>query len=182
MILIINICKEKLHELEFVKPIEDILRKNRVNFETKHRSNINEKNIKKFDKIIITGTSLKDDKFLEDLNKFQWLKLYEKPVLGICGGMQILFLIFKGILKIEKEIGLIDVDFKKKFLGMERKRHAYNLHKFYAESNEFEIFAESVKSNSRIPQAVKHKTKPFYGTLFHPEVRNKKLIVEFCEL
>ena len=179
MILIINICKEKLHELEFVRPIEDILRNSKINFKTKHYKEIKKYGIKKFDKIIITGTSLKDDKFLEDLNEFQWIKLYNKPVLGICGGMQILVLIFKGMLKMEKEIGLIDIEFKGRFLGMERKRHAYNLHKFYVRSNEFEIFAES---NSKIPQAVKHKTKPFYGALFHPEVRNKKLIVNFCKL
>ena len=178
-ILIINICKEKLHELEFVKPIEDILRKDKIKFDTKHYRELNKRDIKKSSKIIITGTSLKDDEFLENLNKFQWIKLYDKPVLGICGGMQILVLIFRGRLKIKKEIGIIDVDFKKRYLGIETKRHTYNLHQFYVQSDEFEIFAES---DLKIPQAVKHKTKPFYGTLFHPEVRNKTLIKEFCKL
>jgi|TARA_Y100000310_G_scaffold127024_1_gene126029 GMP synthase (glutamine-hydrolysing) len=179
MILIINICKEKLHYLEFVKPIENILKEKKINFKTKHYKDLNENNIKKFNKIIIAGTSLKDSQFLEDLNKFQWIKSFNKPILGICGGMQILVLIFRGLLRIKKEIGLIDIEFKKEFLGMERKRHAYNLHQFYVMSNEFETLAVS---NSKIPQAVKHKTKPFYGTLFHPEVRNKKLIEEFCKL
>ena len=179
MILIINICKEKLHELEFVKPIESILRKNKINFKTKHYKEIKKNSVKKFDKIIIAGTSLKDDKFLEDLNEFQWIKLYNKPILGICGGMQILVLIFRGMLKMEKEIGLIDIEFKENFLGMERKRHCYNLHRFYVRSEEFKVFAES---NSKVPQAVKHKSKPLYGTLFHPEVRNKKLILNFSKI
>lgn len=179
MILIVNICKEKLHELEFVKPIEDVLRKNKILFKTKHYNEINESEIKRFDKIIISGTSLKDDQFLENLNKFQWIKLYNKPILGICGGMHILVLNFRGILKRKKEIGIIDVEFKEKFLGMERNKHVYNLHRFYVQSNEFKILAES---DSQIPQAVKHKTKPLYGTLFHPEVRNKKLIREFLKI
>lgn len=178
-ILIINICKEKLHELEFVKPIEDILKKNKIKFKTKHYKELNEIEIKKFNKIIIAGTSLKDNEFPENLDKFQWIKLYNKPILGICGGMQILVLIYRGVLRIKKEIGIIDVDFKKRFLGMERKRGVYNLHQFYVKSDEFEVFAES---KLKTPQAVKHKTKPFYGTLFHPEVRNKKLIKEFCKL
>jgi len=173
------ICKEKLHELEFVKPIADILRKRKINFEIRHYKEINEKNIKKFDKIIIAGTSLKDNQFLESVPKLHWIKLYNKPILGICGGMQILELIFQGILKIEKEIGFLDVDFKNKFLGIRGKRYVYNLHKFYVKSNDFEILAES---ESNVPQAVKHKTKPFYGVLFHPEVRNKKLIETFCKI
>ena len=179
MILIINICKEKLHELEFVKPIADILRKRKINFEIKHYKEINEKYAKKFDKIIIAGTSLKDNQFLDSVPKLHWIKSYNKPILGICGGMQILGLIFKGVLRIENEIGLLDVDFKKRFLGIEGKRYVYNLHGFYVKSDEFEILAES---NSKVPQAVKHKTKPFYGTLFHPEVRNKKLIEKFCRI
>jgi len=178
-VLIINICKEKLHELEFVKPIENILKENKIKFKTRHYNELNNMDIKNSSKIIITGTSLRDGQFIEDINKFQYIKLYNKPILGICGGMQILVLICRGILRIRKEIGIIDVDFKKRFLGMERKRHVYNLHQFYVKSDEFEIFAES---DLKTPQAVKHKTKPFYGTLFHPEVRNKNLIKEFCNL
>ena len=48
MILIINICKEKLHELEFVKPIESILRKNKINFKTKNYKEIKKKSLKNF--------------------------------------------------------------------------------------------------------------------------------------
>ena len=72
MILLINICNEKLHELEFVKPIEDILNKNNIEFKTKHYSKII-KNDLKSDKIIICGTSLKDNDFLKNLKYFEWL-------------------------------------------------------------------------------------------------------------
>jgi len=179
MILIISLCEEKLHELEFVKPIEDILKRNKISFITKHYNKINENKVKRFNKIILTGTSLKDDKFLKNLNKFKWIKSYDKPILGICGGMQVLVLTFRGTLKRKKEIGLINVDFKKEFLGMKGLKKTYNLHGFYVDSKEFEIFA---MSDSKIPQAVKHKTKPFYGTLFHPEVRNKEMVLNFVRI
>ena len=108
MILIINICKEKLHYFEFVKPIEDILKKSKTKFFTIHYKDIIQKDIAKADKVIICGTSLKDNDFLENLEKFEWLKGYPKPVLGICGGMQIIGIINGKKLIKKKQIGLID--------------------------------------------------------------------------
>ena len=69
MILIINICKEKLHYLEFVKPIEDILRKEKIEYQTIYYKKITDKELlnKKLEKIIICGTSLKDNGYLENL-------------------------------------------------------------------------------------------------------------------
>ena len=176
-ILIINICKEKLHYLEFVKPIEDILKENGLIFETKHYKKIIDKDLKA-EKIIICGTSLKDNDFLKNLEYFKWIKIYEKPIFGICGGMQIISLIYDGELKNIKEIGEVEVLFKKEFLKIKEKIKAYVIHSQYVESAEFENFAYS----SKCIQAIKHKTKPFYGTLFHPEVRNKGIIINFCKL
>lgn len=179
MMLLIDICKEKLHFYEFVKPVEDILVKNKIKGFTRHYSCLTKKDLEKAEKIIICGTSLKDNQFLKDLNKFQWIKSYDKPILGICGGMQIIQTVFRGKLKKKKEIGLKKIKFKKEFLGFSGERKVYNLHQFYIDSKEFETFDVS---DSKIPQAVKYKSKPFYGTLFHPEVRNKEIIVNFCRL
>ena len=178
MILIVNICRYNLHYFEFVKPIEDVLTKNNVEFETVFYKELQSELISKADKVIISGTSLKDNNFSENLNFFKWIKDFEKPILGICGGMQILGLIYNGKYRKQQEIGLTKVDFKKEFLGLTGKVEAYELHNYFVESDEFEIFAKSRNCH----QAVKHKTKPFYGVLFHPEVRNKKLLVEFAEL
>src|SRR3989344_7799215 len=140
MILIINICKEKLHYLEFVKPIEDILRKEKIEYQTIYYKKITDKELlnKKLEKIIICGTSLKDNGYLENLEHFKWINfpklkgspesslgecpagssLEGKPILGICGGMQIISLIFGGILVENKEIGQIKVRFRKEFLNL----------------------------------------------------------------
>ncbi|MEX0920901.1 MAG: hypothetical protein WDZ62_01425 [Candidatus Pacearchaeota archaeon] len=163
-ILIIDICKEKLHKNEFVKPVEDILRKNNMDFFTKHYKKITQKDINKFDKIIICGTSLRDNDFLKNIKYFQWLKNFKKPVLGICGGSHIIGLILeKGNKKLDKEIGLKKLKLEEKFLGAESEIQAHYLHQFRV-----------------LPEVFKERN--FYATLFHPEVRNKKMIVKFCNL
>jgi len=178
MILIINICKEKLHYFEFVKPIADVLIKNDLRYITKHYNDIDEKDLKKADKIIICGTSLKDNQFLEDINKFKWIKYFKKPIYGICGGMQIIGLIFKGKLKEKLEIGLNRIKFCSDFYNSCENQEVYQLHNNYIEfSKLFHVMAEN-----DVVQAVKHNEKEIYGVLFHPEVRNKWMIERFCSL
>ncbi|MBI2042876.1 hypothetical protein HYT25_00630 [Candidatus Pacearchaeota archaeon] len=160
MILIVNICKEKLHFYEFVKPIEDILKKKDIKFFTRHYTKIIDKNLKKSSKIIICGTSLKDNEFLNHLDKFQWIKNYKKPVFGICGGAHLIGLVFGEKLKKKKEIGLKKIQ-TKNFLGINGEKEVYHLHGFHVLS---EIYN---KEN-------------IYGVLFHPEVRNKDIVVNFC--
>jgi GMP synthase-like glutamine amidotransferase len=162
MLLIINICKEKLHELEFVKPIVDIVKKiDRV--KVVNCQNLTIKDINSADKVIIAGTSLKDNDFLMHLDKFSWIKSTNKKILGICGGAHIIGLILGYKLKKKKEIGLKDLVLKKEFLGISEKLQVYHLHQFYA-----------------LPE-VYHKGN-IYATLFHPEVRNKILIENFARL
>ena len=164
MILIVNICKENLHYLEFVKPVGDILKINKIKFKTKHYKNINEDDIKNADKIIICGTSLADNKFMEDIKKFNWIKFYNKPILGICGGAHIIGLVLGYKLKKKKEIGLKEIEIKEEFLGIKGKRQVYHLHQFYV-----------------LPEIFKHEIRPIYAVLFHPEVRNKELILKFSK-
>ncbi len=178
MIALIKTPNNKLHDLEFVKPIEDILKKNNVNFKSAHYTKLNKKLIKKADKIIISGTSLKDNNFLTYINNFNWIKECEKPILGICGGMHILGLIFNGEMKKYQEIGLTEVIFKNDFLGFHGRHLVYELHNLNVESKEFKTYAVS----KHCIQAIKHKKKPFYGVQFHPEVRNKNLLVNFTNL
>jgi GMP synthase-like glutamine amidotransferase len=177
MILLINICREKLHYYEFVTPIEDILKKSKIDYFVKYYKKLSKEDLRKADKVIICGTSLKDNEFIKDLDCFLWIKDYKKPILGICGGMQLIGLVFGGKLQKKKEIGFYNENFEG-FLGLIGEQEVYHLH------NNSAKFGDGFKehSKSKTNQAVKHKEKEIYGVLFHPEVRNKSLIIKFCNL
>jgi len=176
-ILLISTCKEKLHELEFVKPVEEILKNGKLDYFTKNYKDIEKEDLDNYEKIIICGTSLKDNDFLNYIANFEWIKETRKPILGICAGMQIIGLVFGGRINNKIEIGFYSEDFKKEFLGLMGKQEVYHLHNNFVDfPKEFEEF-----TNSNIPQAVRHKNKEIYGVLFHPEVRNKEVILDFCK-
>jgi len=186
MILLINICKEKLHFNEFVKPIKDILLMEGFDSYVKDYDNVSQVDLNNADKIIICGTSLLDDEFLDNVDKFKWLLDYKKPVLGICGGMQVIGLVFGGKLKKarednrffkKKEVGFYNENFNEEFLGLKGKVEVYHLHNNYVDfSPDFDISC----MGHGIAQAVKHNSLDVYGVLFHPEVRQKDLIRKFC--
>ena len=183
MILIINTCKERLHYFEFVKPVVDILEDKDILIS--HYSDLTPEDLEKCDRVIVCGTSLKDNGFLKDLSKFEWLKDFKKPVLGICAGFQILGLIFPprddsgepgGEMKKDLEIGFFREDFIEDFLGLRGSVEVYHLHNNYVDFPlDWRIY-----SGEKFSQAVNKGS--FYGVLFHPEVRNKEMILRFVDL
>ncbi|MCX6742598.1 MAG: gamma-glutamyl-gamma-aminobutyrate hydrolase family protein [Candidatus Pacearchaeota archaeon] len=192
MILIINICKEELHELEFIKPVLNIVKSGKKKCIVEHYLKIKPKVIEKADKIIICGTSLKDFDYLEGKNKFNFLKKTDKPVLGICAGMQLIALAFGCEVVKGKEIGLTRIKFDKGFLGAgegdEKEIDVYDLHNMIVKDDKnlrknFDVFASSLSNTGIVQtvQAIKHKEKEIYGTLFHPEVRQRGIITKFIE-
>jgi len=66
-------------------------------------------------------------------------------------------------LKKQEQIGLNEININGEFLGVKGKRQVYHLHQF------------------RVLPEIFHKDN-FYATLFHPEVRNKRMIVNFCRI
>ena len=94
--------------------------------------------------------------------------------------MQIISLVFGAEIKSKEEIGFYSEFFEREFLGVGDEREVYHLHNsFPTAPEEFEIFS---KSSFGIPQAIKHSAKEIYGVLFHPEVRNKVMIVQFARM
>jgi anthranilate/para-aminobenzoate synthase component II len=172
MILVVNVCSEKLHYYEFVKPVVDILEEG--DFFVKHYNEVCDEDLDKCDKVIICGTSLKDEGYLS--GDFGWLKDFEKPVLGICAGFQILGLVNGCNFGKSLEVGFFRESFARNFLGLEGEMEVYHLHNNYISEwgKDWDIFGEG-----EIVQAVKHKEREVYGVLFHPEVRQKNVIREF---
>ncbi|MEM4605461.1 MAG: gamma-glutamyl-gamma-aminobutyrate hydrolase family protein [Candidatus Pacearchaeota archaeon] len=175
-VLIISTCKEKLHEFEFVEPIKNILKEKGFDFFVKSYREICEDDFNNCDKIIISGTSLMDNDFLNYIERFNLLKDTEKPILGICAGMQILGLLFGGKIKKKTEIGLLREKFSGNFLGLEGEKEVWHLHNNYVNFDKnWKVFCYS----GTIQKAVKHKKRKIYCCLFHPEVRNREAIRRF---
>lgn len=182
MILIIDLCNNPLHAREFVKPIEDVLENEHIEYAITSYRAIDDKTIKQADKIIISGTSLADFDYLKHAQAFSFLKTFNNPVLGICGGMQLLCTTFDCKLVKGSEIGLKPLQFTGAFLGIDSTRDVYCLHNLAVKNDAafkryFDVYAKT-----KYIQAVKHKKKPFYGVLFHPEVRNKDMIRNFARM
>lgn len=179
-LLLINICKLNLHIHEFVRPIFDICMKITENITIINYLDLNWDKLKEFDKIIICGTGLKDFEYIQNLDKFYWLKNFSKPVLGICGGGQIIAKIFGAKIKIGKEIGMKDIEIIEDdhLIGEFIFSQVYCLH-----NNYFEIpLGFKLIAKTKYPQIIKNQNLNIYAILFHPEVRCENLIINFLNL
>ncbi len=170
MILIISTCKEQLSEMEFVRPVALLVENHNV----KHYSQIKKLDIKTAEKIIITGTALKDFEYLK--GNFNWLKECEKPVLGICAGMQVIAKEFGVELEDNTVIGPQKVEVIEKNKLAEGTFNAYFLHTKTGTGN----FKTLATSNGK-PCMIKHNEKEIYGCIFHPEVMNEDIIRRFIQ-
>ncbi len=171
MILIVNMCKEKLSELEFVKPLQELISNNFVT----HYSEITKKDINSADKIILTGTALADFEYLK--GNFTWMKDCRKPILGICAGMQAVAKAFNWQLVEQKVIGVHQTKIVEENSLVSQDFSAYFLHAKGIKGN-FKIIAK-VKN---YPCMIKHPELPIYGCSFHPEVLNEEIIERFVKL
>jgi GMP synthase (glutamine-hydrolysing) len=170
MILIISTCKENLSEMEFVRPVALLVENHNV----KHYSQIKKIDLKTAEKIIITGTALKDFEYLN--GNFKWLKEFDKPVLGICSGMQVIAKEFGVELKDDTSIGPQKVEVVEKNKLAEGTFNAYFLHTKTGTGN----FKTLATSNGK-PCIIKHSEKEIYGCIFHPEVMNEDIIRRFIQ-
>ena len=173
MILIVDMnFRGSLGFYEFVLPLCDIVEP--LEFEVKHYSEVTD--VEKYEKVILSGTPLKDFGYLNEMNRFEWIRDCNMPILGICAGMQVIGLVFDSSLKLCREIGMTEIKTIRENPLFSSTFRAYELHTYgITPSDNFEILAISEKCI----QGIKHKGKKIYGVLFHPEVRNKDIINQF---
>jgi len=125
-------------------------------------------------------------------NCSEFLEKARFPVLGICAGHQFMAQFFGGKAEPSKvpEFGKMDLTILKEdieiFEGVPKKSVVWVSHndEVTVLPKDFELLAES--ESCKI-QAMKHKSKPFYGLQFHPEVEHTefgerifKNFVEIC--
>ncbi len=179
MILVVdmNWKRDSLAFNEFVTPIVSTLQPIEK-CEVKHFLDVEPKDLKSCSKIVLSGTTLKDHATLRQVEKFNWIKKCDKPVLGVCAGMQTIALVFDVKLTDCLQVGLAEISTLKGNPLFKGNFRAYTLHNFSVEpSKTFETLAESTKCI----QAIKHKQKNIYGVLFHPEVRNPEILKRFIQ-
>jgi GMP synthase (glutamine-hydrolysing) len=183
MILLIDMCykKKSLSYYEFVKPIANIAISLKERVLIRHFLELTEDDIEGTDKAILCGTALSDNTFLNHLAEFDWILGCDISILGICAGMEVVSLVYGSQLVDKTEIGMTEIKPVKDsalFSGKE-KFEAYELHSNAIKpSMELEIFAVS----NNCVQAIKHTSKPFFGIMFHPEVRNEWVVERFLNL
>tara|TARA_B100000686_G_scaffold347676_1_gene436892 strand:+ start:715 stop:1254 length:540 start_codon:yes stop_codon:yes gene_type:complete len=177
-LLLISTCQESLSEREFVNPISTIL--SSTEHKILHYSQCTNDIIKSFDKIIICGTSLKDNEYVENTDIFKKIfHDYTGSLLGICSGMHIIGSIFGGKLIQNLEIGMSESETLEENEICNGKFEVYNIHTNSV--NNLDNFLILAKNKSNI-QIIKHKTKNVFGISFHPEVRNEKIIYNFLKI
>lgn len=169
--------KESLGWYEFVAPIMEIVKGNNISCTSVHYSEYGEDALSRAEGIILCGTALCDNTFSSQKKRFEWLSSPKCPVLGVCAGLQAMILAFDGSLEVKPEIGMIPIRSSGRGDFINRREFmAYELHCYAPLPNdEFEVIAVS----KSCIQAVKHRSLPCYGVMFHPEVRNEWVVDNF---
>jgi len=183
MILIVDLCyrEDSLGFEEFVLPIRRIVKGAGFSSKEIHYSSDVAAEITKSEAVVLCGTPLADNQFLVDIRQFSWLPACPVPVLGICAGMEVLTLVHGGRLDTCLEIGMtpVRVSGEDPLLGRTGEFPVYELHGFGCHVPEgFRVLAES----DRCVQVIRHKVRPQWGVMFHPEVRNEWVVERFLSL
>lgn len=172
-----NWRRDSLAYPEFVSPILAAVEPF-VPCAVKHYMDLQPSEIDGYSHIILSGTPLKDFEFQQHLDRFQWIKTSQKPILGICAGMQTIAKIYGENLRTCQQVGMTEITTTKENPLFSGTFQAYSLHSYTVlPSTTFDVIAES----KEYIQAIKHKQKPLYGVLFHPEVRNPNILKRFVE-
>lgn len=183
MILLIDLCYREgsLGFDEYVLPIAHIIE--RAGFETSsvHFRSVSPGYLRDAGAVILCGTPLADNAFLEEPGALSWVKRVGIPVLGVCAGMEVVCTIFGGVIGPCIEIGMTEIRMTSPdpLLSGKPSFSAYELHTFgCTDPGLLEILAVS----DRCIQVVRDPARPVYGVMFHPEVRNEWVVERFLSL
>ncbi len=173
-ILLVSTCIEKLSEYEFVFPIAEIIKP--YDYKIINYKDLDNMSLLDYDRIIICGTSLQDNDYLNHIDNFNNLIKLNKPILGICSGFQILCATFGERIIECKEIGMTNVTTTLTNSLINGEFQAYNMHNFSAK---VPITFNTLAKTDETIQLISHKELNIFGVLFHPEVRNEQIVTNF---
>ncbi len=183
-ILIVSSCADPLSELEFVMPLKSLLKRNGYDVRVVHYREVTDDIVSRADRIIISGTNLKDFGYINEIDRFEWIQSTDTPLLGICAGYQVLGLVkgeeLEETLLIGKHLVTLASEWEEeaRVLLSRESFEAYFLNsRFIKNPMHFDVWATS----TGVPAVIKHRMHPFVGCLFHPEVLNPEIILNFMK-
>ena len=206
-ILIIDTSSDKIpsYKDEFVRPLTTICEEEGFSYETKNIASVKNDCFDNFEKIIISGTSLKDNEFLKFHEKINYLISLRKPILGICAGAELLIpehIPLKKIIEIGPKI--ISTSKEDDIIKNLDEKEAFFLHQLGIKeipknntSNDNNTINNNTNKNTnnkshndiealmRTDSGIacfKYVNQPIYGFQFHPEVNHKEIIRKFLKL
>lgn len=173
MTLVVDLCQRPLSRSEYVDPIAAIVGDGArvVGYDE-----VDVQDVDASPAVILCGTALADDGYLDHLDRFGWLLSTGTPVLGICAGMQVIALLHGAQLVERGEIGMTTIEPVEQNPLVTDPMEVYSLHKYDLE--DLEAFRVLARSRDCI-QAISHHQRPLHGILFHPEVRRGGVVSRF---
>ncbi len=121
------------------------------------------------------------------LKVFDWVKRYEKPILGICFGHQLLGLLHGASVSLQREDrGMQWIEVIAPNPLFDDMDNPVEMQEDHCESISVPPgFVLSATSDATVNEAMHHKSKPFFGVQFHPEVSGvagEQVLANFCKI
>jgi len=170
---------------EFVQPVQRILEQAGFLSEIAEYRDCHAIRVEEYDGVILSGSPRGDDIVEHHQPYFQWIKIYEKPVFGICAGHHIAGCLYgaKYLRGEEAERGQMAVAILKDdpvFKGLSRQ---FSVQQMHNDSITLPVgFIHLAQSETCFNQAMRHAGKPLYTVQFHPEYLNPEILLNFAGL
>ena len=179
-ILIINSAEAGIND--FTNPIKEIIEKgNNTVYITEYQDDFTKK-VEEYDGVIISGSPQGDDIVEHHQTWFEWVKTYNKPVLGICAGHHIIGFMYGAtyLRSLEPESGIVPIRIVKQDAIFGNIPEIFDAMQMHNDSITLpDGFIHLAKSEVCFNQVMKHANRPVYTFQFHPEFINHQIIHNF---
>lgn len=147
--------------------------------------------LKTADAVIISGAPImvSEPENKKWVQSFSWIRDFEKPILGICFGHQVLGMQYgASAFYCEEDRDAQQIEVVKKHVLFEDLPHPFAMDEDHCEAIDLPLGFERLgKSKIANNEAMAHVSKPFLGVQFHPETSGEngrqlfKNFVKFCK-
>lgn len=163
-----------------------LLNAKKIQFKKQTPDNLNLEHLVKFDSFILSGRR-KNEKKTNEINSkiIKHSIQYDKKLLGICYGAEILALTLGGTIRKTHHIqkGDASIQIHKKNMICDNDLHVFESHSFEISKLPNPLTSLGKSKNCKY-EIIQYEKKPIFGTQFHPEMSTDghNLIEKFCAI